>query len=880
MEFEFKQSNQKPYDLALELLNHNISCIPVHVSWTEKEGTTKKEKRVVTSTWRPYQTELMSEGELNKRCTTGIRDRTFDTNEPNAIPNGVALTLSDEHGNLGDLDFDYEHDRLFPLFIGSLFQRCPLIRPKLHIEKTPSEGYHVIFKLPETIPTPAKGEVYAGRPTTGNESVVLVETRGCKQVLIISPTIGYRTATDNLPLTDLEPLTEEEYTIILEIVRSFDERPKAPPKPEPKKEQKVTKSVGRPRKGRIVVPGHLQKYCLGEYFLEEDDPESLGSIGMANRLFPVDEYLLDHGWLYKGEDASTGGQYIRPGKTESDQRCATLKEVHGINYFHNFSSSADPVEADKTYTPFELFCTYEGYDEDEGRLMLEAMGYVGYRKGSKQVMLEGLDLEKDEHGGYLSSINNAVELLTNAEDFRQVAKYNDLNNCVELVRELDYLEPGAPLDKQTRDVMRVLISQKYGITFSDMAMQTACNFVYPRQSYNPFLEFVQEVVWDGKDRITTLLCDCFGVEYSPYIGAISDRFLIAAIARQYQPGLKFDYTLALISSEGTGKSGLVARLFDPCYLGVRGWNADAMSLKQLCDPKLFVEGTQGKVGVEIAEFAGSKRVEIEELKSALTCRQRTFRGAYKEQGKSIPVRQVFVVTTNETQFLTALTGNRRFWVVYLPSGAFNGRVYSYLTEATVRQIWAQALVMYKERCDSDGKFHPESLLLPPELEKVATAMQEKARHHDPLEDDLLGQISLVDHYEVIEKTDDYITVKPKYKVANAISTKQLWEETYPNGDKKISSADSKKLASILTHYNWTSTNNVRIGGARQRGYVRPESDLLPIQIKREQFVPREWGTIAWNNPLYDYNAIQSGIRISPRNLPEGYAVAPCYQDQQ
>ena len=878
MEFEFKQSTLDPREYNRDLIRHNIGAIPVNVTWKEKEGTTKKDKRVVTSGWKRYQTELITDQELERRFRDGIRDSSFADGEPNAIPNGVALTLSPEHGNFSDLDFDYDHDRLFPLFIGPLFQRCPLIRPKLHIEKTPSEGYHVIFRLPKSIPTPAKGEVYAGRPTIGNESIVLVETRGCKQVLIISPTTGYRTATDNLPLTDLEPLTEEEYAIILEIVRSFDERPKEEPKPA-KKEKTATKRVGRPRKGKVEVPEHLWKYALGEYCLEEDDPESLGPIGMVNRLFPVDEYLEAQGWIYKGEDASTGGQYIRPGKTESDQRCATLKEVNGINYFHNFSSSAYPIEADKTYTPFELLCTYEGFDEDEGRAVIEALGYTGYRKGAKQVMAEGLNLEKDEHGGYLSSINNAVEFLEKGEDLHDVAKYNELTYCVELTRNLDYLSAGTPLDKQTRDVIRVLISKKYGVTFSDQTIQTACNYVYPRQSYNPFLEMAKEREWDGVDRSSTLLCDCFGVTYSPYIKAISDNFLVASIARQYQPGLKFDYTLALISNEGTGKSGLVSRLFDPCYLGVRGWNADAMSLKQLCDPKLFVEGTQGKVGVEIAEFAGSKRVEIEELKSALTCRQRTFRGAYKEQGKSIPVRQVFVVTTNETQFLTALTGNRRFWVVYLPSGAFNGRVYSYLTEDVVRQIWAQALVMYKERCDANGKFHPESLLLPPELEKEATAMQEKARHHDPLEDDLLGQISLVDHYEVIEKTDDYITVKPTYKVSNAVSTKQLWQETYPDSNKEISSADSKKMASILAHYNWTNTNNVRIGGARQRGYVRPESDLYPIKINKEQFVPREWGTVAWNNPLCDYNAIEPGVRISPRNLPEGYTVAPCYQDQ-
>ena len=869
--FKFKQSNQNPKDLILDLVAHGISAIPVYVSFAEKEGTTKKEKHVVTGKWKVYQTSLISEDEVNRRFARGLRDKTFKEDEPNVTPNGVALALSSELGNLANLDFDFDGPRKFQLFWNALTSQFPTIRQKIYIERTPSGGYHVIFRLPASIPTPAKGEVYAARMTATGEKQVCIETRGYAQILIISPTTGYLHEVSNLPLVDLETLTEEEYRFIIEFVRSLDELPPEATSSTPPGRRRISAAKG-------VTP-EMVKYKLDELILNEDVPEQLGPIGMFNRFFPVGEYLMDKGWQVKGPETENGIPFIRPGKDQNDERCATLKNQDGINYFYNFSTSVNEIEANKAYTPFALFCAYEGYSEQEGLNVIAKLGYTGYQQGTKAVLAAGLNLEKDKYGQYAKSILNAVEVLQKDPQFVDVAFYNELTDALELSRPLDYLPEKKPFDKQVRDVIRVIASKKYSISFSDQTMQTAVNFVYPRKRHNPFISFVESSEWDGIDRISTLLCDCFGVEFTPYVAAITQRWLVAAIARQYFPGTKFDYTLTLISVEGTGKSGLVARLFDPCYLGINGWNADAMSLRHLCDPKLFTEGVRGKVGVEIAEFAGSKRVEVEELKSALTARQRTFRGAYKEQSDSVGIRQVFCVTTNEQQFLTALTGNRRFWVVYLPGGALNGHVYKYLTEAVCRQIWAQALAIYKSWCTPDGKFRPEKLLLPPELEKVATAMQEKARHRDPLEDDILQVISELKDYEVVDKTADYVALKPIYRLEDTVSTKMLWEAVNPACDTppRISTADSRKIGSIMAHYNWTATNNIRVGSVRQRGYVRPESDYALVRIPRSEFTPRPNDGRAWN-PLVDYDCLRIGCRVDGRNLPVGYTCPPAYQD--
>ena len=47
-------------------------------------------------------------------------------------------------------------------------------------------------------------------------------------------------------------------------------------------------------------------------------------------------------------------------------------------------------------------------------------------------------------------------------------------------------------------------------------------------------------VWDGAERVDRLLIDYLGAEDNSYIRAVMRKTLVAAVARIYEPGTKFD----------------------------------------------------------------------------------------------------------------------------------------------------------------------------------------------------------------------------------------------------------------------------------------------------------------------------------------------------
>lgn len=56
--------------------------------------------------------------------------------------------------------------------------------------------------------------------------------------------------------------------------------------------------------------------------------------------------------------------------------------------------------------------------------------------------------------------------------------------------------------------------------------------------------------WDGKKRLDTLLIDYLGAEDSTYTRAVMRKTLVAAVARVYEPGIKFDYIMVLAGPQG------------------------------------------------------------------------------------------------------------------------------------------------------------------------------------------------------------------------------------------------------------------------------------------------------------------------------------------
>ena len=98
------------------------------------------------------------------------------------------------------------------------------------------------------------------------------------------------------------------------------------------------------------------------------------------------------------------------------------------------------------------------------------------------------------------------------------------------------------------------LSKNYGI-YSPTKTKDAVVAVAAERAYHPIREYLESLPeWDGIPRVDTLLVDYFGTADNSYTRAVSRKSLVAAIARVYQPGTKFDSVPILNGPQGIGKS--------------------------------------------------------------------------------------------------------------------------------------------------------------------------------------------------------------------------------------------------------------------------------------------------------------------------------------
>src|SRR5690606_32026727 len=125
-------------------------------------------------------------------------------------------------------------------------------------------------------------------------------------------------------------------------------------------------------------------------------------------------------------------------------------------------------------------------------------------------------------------------------------------------------------------------------------------------------------------------------EDSPYIRAAGATWLVAAMARAFEPGTKFDHMLVLVGAQGRGKSSALNILAGEFFSDANFLDAQ--------DTREVLEATEGAWMVECAELAGMRRKDVETLKHEITRREDRGRPAYARTVVSVKRRFVLAGT--------------------------------------------------------------------------------------------------------------------------------------------------------------------------------------------------------------------------------------------
>jgi predicted P-loop ATPase len=216
--------------------------------------------------------------------------------------------------------------------------------------------------------------------------------------------------------------------------------------------------------------------------------------------------------------------------------------------------------------------------------------------------------------------------------------------------------------------------------------------------FHPIRDYLNRVEHDGEPRLNTWLKVYMGAEGGDnYLAAIGSMFLIAMVARIFEPGCKCDYMLVLEGEQGVMKSLACKVLAGEEYF------SDDLGDMANKDAKQHVIG---KWLIEESELANFTRATTETLKSFLSRTSEKFRPPYGKNQIVAPRQCVFVGTTNRGDYNKDETGARRLWPVKVV-----GRIDIEALKRDRDQLFAEAVERYRmaEHWWPDPDFEAETI---------------------------------------------------------------------------------------------------------------------------------------------------------------------------
>jgi predicted P-loop ATPase len=304
--------------------------------------------------------------------------------------------------------------------------------------------------------------------------------------------------------------------------------------------------------------------------------------------------------------------------------------------------------------------------------------------------------------------------------------------------------------------------------------------------------------WDGVERLDTLFIRLFGADDTDYTRAITRKSFAAAVARIYQPGIKYDYIVVIIGDQGVGKSSTLKAMGGD-------WFSDSVTT---LTGKEALESIQGAWLIELGELAGLRRAEVDAVKHFVSKTEDRYRVAYGKRIEHFPRRCVFFGTTNEEDFLRDVTGNRRFWVMNCKGRVGVTPFYDYMSKTTVAQLWAEAKERYARG---------EKLYLEDDLEGVARAIQDKHLEKDErsglireyLERKLPKNWDTLEPYsrrQWLKEEDNVGTVE-----RGSVCILEIWTECLGKAPEDITRRDSMDIGRVMkTFRDWTPAPAARV----------------------------------------------------------------------
>jgi putative DNA primase/helicase len=576
---------------------------------------------------------------------------------------------------------------------------------------------------------------------------------------------------------------------------------------------------------------------------QEDPLEKKGIIGAFCRTFSISEAVAEFlsdvytpgadDTRYTFVDGSTtGGVVVYEDKFSfshhgTDPTSGILCNAFDLVRINKFGHLDEDAKEDTPINRLPSFTRMNEFASTHGKVM-QTLGRERMEKAQEDfdTVISDEEMETEwvkeltytEQGKLKSTISNFLLIIENEPLLKGKIAYNEFSNRAMVLGKLPWRKEKAMSDWNDTDDsgLREFI-EKYYIISSTAKCADALALSFEKHSFHPIKDYLDSLTWDGVERVSSLFIDYLGAEDNSYVRTVTRKIIVAAVARVFVPGIKFDNMPVLSGPQGIGKSTFIKKLG-------KEWYSDSLTT---VTGKEAYEQLQGVWMLEMGEMMATKKADIEATKHFLSKTEDIYRVAYGRRTSRFPRQCVFIGTTNDREFLRDKTGNRRFWPIDVGVVQHSKSVFVDMTDYEINQIWAEAVELWNNK---------EPLFLSREEEKEAAKQQDSHSEESAkagLIEEYLNKALPDNWYELgITEKRNYIQGSDFGEVSEGnlrrekTCVMEIWVELFNGDPKQLTPMSAREVNDILGGLKeWEkSKGTLRFGkiyGA-QRAYVRKQ----------------------------------------------------------
>jgi predicted P-loop ATPase len=325
-------------------------------------------------------------------------------------------------------------------------------------------------------------------------------------------------------------------------------------------------------------------------------------------------------------------------------------------------------------------------------------------------------LERNASGAYRKTLANCIRFfLTSKAPFFKKLAYDEFTDKIMVISKMPWHQrnppdEGAEWTDHDEILCKSYLTTAYKFEIPTQIIHEAIVACAWRNKNHPVKNYLESIKWDGVKRIDKWLTKYCQVPDSGYTQAVGAKTLVAAVARIYHPGIKFDYMLILEGRQRAGKSRMVKALGGTWYR--------SMAINPL--EKDTIAYMRGAWIIEEAELTFRNKADADHMKAFVSRETDVARLSYERMEKTFPRKCIFIGTYNPDSggegYMRDQTGNRRFWPVIV-----GDKLDVTGLESVRDQLFAEAVCRYKAG---------ELLYLDDAEELEAEIVQEERRARD------------------------------------------------------------------------------------------------------------------------------------------------------